>query len=423
MELNINRDLLFKAIDLIFKAVDKRPNMTILGNIKLELSPSTLTLIVSDLEVELMATINLPEGAVVTTGAITLPTFKLKDICKFLPDNAMIKLRTIKEGRCELISGKSRFILGTLPAEDFPVLDDPENITSLTLKRSVLLDLIASTEFAMAIQDVRYYLTGMLFEVDKGEITTVATDGHRLALSHSTIDVSADLTLQAILPGKAVSELERLLTSIDRLVEDAGKKNKWKWQELPDSLLELKFGREFLRAEMSFGEVDNNGLIDNSLVVTFKARLIDGKFPDYRRVVPSMSDKSAILPGENISTVLRRVAILSNEKSRGVIFNFAAANNVEIKANNAEHDKAVEMLQIVYQGDPIELSFNASYLLDVLDVLHKTQKRNNKRYNLSPSDDVLQGDVQLHMSQSNASVLINQVHDSQHQYVIMPMRI
>ena len=391
MHLSINRELLLKAINLIAKAADKRHNMVVLGNIKLDLTPTTLTLTASDLEVELMAQISLPVGAGVEAGSTTLPAIKLKDICNLLPQNAMIELNVQKDARCVMTSGKSRFVLGTLPAEDFPTLGNPENITPLTLSRLTLSDLMASTQFAMAIQDVRYYLTGMLFEVTQRQLTTVATDGHRLALSRSAIEVADDLELQAILPRKAVIELERLMAELGKLLNEQ------------DNPLTLSFGREFLQATLPFGNVDSAGMIDNSISVTFTARLIDGKFPDYRRVMPSSTDKLALLNREKMSEVLRRVAILSNEKSRSVIFNFAADGSVEIKANNAEQDEAVENIQVSYKGEPIELSFNAAYLQDVLDVLN--------------------GDVQLHMSQSNASVLVNQVNDSQHQYVIMPMRI
>jgi len=290
-----------------------------------------------------------------------------------------------------ITSGKSRFVLGTLPAADFPVLGTPANITPLTLSRAVLMDLMAKTQFAMAIQDVRYYLTGMLFEVAQRQLTTVATDGHRLALARSVIDVADDFTMQAILPRKAVIELERLGNELGKLVGDN------------DGNLTLVFGREFLQVTLPFGNVNSTGQIDDAIKVTFTARLIDGKFPDYRRVMPASTNKVALANKDQMTDVLRRVSILSNEKSRGVIFKFSQDGNVEVRANNAEQDEAVEALQVNYQGEPIELSFNAAYLQDVLDVLG--------------------GDVQLHMSQANSSVLVNQLNDSQHQYVIMPMRI
>ena len=391
MQLSINRETLLKAINLIAKAADKRHNMVILGNIKLQLSEAELVLTASDLEVELTSTLKLPAGACVEAGTTTLPATKLKDICKSLPAQAQVNLATQANERCLLTSGKSRFTLGTLPSEDYPSLGNPENITPLTISRSRLIDLIHKTQFAMAIQDVRYYLTGMLFDVSQQQLTTVATDGHRLALARSVIDVSADLNMQAILPRKAVIELERLATELGKVLGEQ------------DNKVTLSFGREFLQVSLPFGETDSTGQINQNLMVTFTARLIDGKFPDYRRVMPSNTDKLALFNQEKVTEVLRRVAILSNEKSRGVVFNFANDGMVEVRANNAEQDEAVEMIQAKYQGEPMELSFNAAYLQDVLGVI--------------------QGDLQMHMSQSNASVLVNQLNDEFHQYVIMPMRI
>lgn len=401
MQLSINRESLLKAINLIAKAADKRHNMVILGNIKLQLSKSVLVLTASDLEVELTSTLQLPAGACVQAGSTTLPAIKLKDICKSLPAQAQITLTTQDNERCLLTSGKSRFTLGTLPSQDYPSLGNPENITALNISRSRLTDLIQKTQFAMAIQDVRYYLTGMLFDVSDQKLTTVATDGHRLALARSAVDINKDLNMQAILPRKAVLELQRLLETIEKLVEAEVKKRKH--QGAIDSQIHLKFGREFLQVSIAFGDFDSNIQLDDTLLITLTARLIDGKFPDYRRVIPNSNDKVSLLNQQKLSDVLTRVIILSNEKSRGVIFNFANDGMVEIRANNAEQDEAVEMLQVKYQGEPMELSFNAAYLQDVLSVT--------------------QGDIQMHMSQSNASVLVNQLGDELHQYVIMPMRI
>ena len=391
MQLSINRESLLKAINLIAKAADKRHNMVILGNIKLQLSESELILTASDLEVELTSTLKLPAGACEEAGTTTLPAMKLKDICKSLPAQAQINLSTKDNERCLLTSGKSRFTLGTLPSDDYPSLGNPDNVTALTISRSRLIDLIHKTQFAMAIQDVRYYLTGMLFDVGQQQLTTVATDGHRLALARSVIEIDSDVNMQAILPRKAVIELERLASELGKMLGDK------------DNVVTLSFGREFLQVSLPFGDVDNTGQVSQDLMVTFTAHLIDGKFPDYRRVMPSNTDKLAMFNQEKMIDVLRRVAILSNEKSRGVVFNFSSDGMIEIRANNAEQDEAVEVIQAKYQGEAMELSFNAAYLQDVLGVI--------------------QGEVQLHMSQSNASVLVNQLNDEFHQYVIMPMRI
>ncbi|MDO5768856.1 MAG: DNA polymerase III subunit beta [Psychrobacter sp.] len=391
MQLTINRELFLKAINLIAKAADKRHNMVILGNIRLEVTEEMLVLTASDLEVELKATLKLPAGACTEPGSLTLPAMKLKDICKLLPAQATLQLATQDNERCLLTSGKSRFTLGTLPAKDYPTLGSPEHITPLPISRHKLSDLMHKTLFAMAIQDVRYYLTGMLFELEQRQLTTVATDGHRLALAKTVVDTAEEVGMQAILPRKAVIELDRLTTELAKLLSEQ------------DNMLTLSFGREILQVNLPFGDVDSTGQISDSLVVTFTARLIDGKFPDYRRVIPRGSDKLALFNREKLTDVLRRVSILSNEKSRSVVFSFAPDGMVEVRANNAEQDEARETIQVKYQGEAIELSFNAAYLQDVLDVV--------------------EGDVQLHMSQSNASVLVNQLGDELHQYVIMPMRI
>ena len=391
MQLTLNRELLLKAINLVAKAADKRHNMMILGNLKIEVSDTLLTLTASDLEVELKVEVKLDKGACGEAGSTTVPAGKLQDICKLLPQNVDISLATQTGERCVITSGKSRFVLGTLPASDFPSLGEPAGGTPLSIARTTLTDLMHQTQFAMAVQDVRYYLTGMLFEVEARKLTTVATDGHRLALATHAIDVADDLQMQAILPRKAVIELERLMGELGKMLGDK------------DNPLTLSFGREFLQVSLPFGNVDSAGIMDDSVMVTFMARLIDGKFPDYRRVMPSGSDKVALVKREHFLDVLKRVAILSNEKSRSVIFNFASDGDVEVRANNAEQDEAVEHLQVQYQGEPLEVSFNAAYLQDVLDVLY--------------------GDVQLHMSSANSSVLVNQLNDVQHQYVIMPMRI
>ena len=391
MHLSINRELFLKAISLVVKAADKRHNMVILGNLKLQLTDSHLVLTASDLEVQLTVAVDLPQGAVIQTGDITLPADKLRDICKLLPSNAQINLVTQSNERCLITSDKSRFTLGTLPAGDYPILGDPENITPITITHKDLSELIGKTQFAMAIQDVRYYLTGMYFDISERKLTTVATDGHRLALAQRAIEVADDHKLEAILPRKAVSELDRLLGEQGKLLNS------------PENQITLQFGREFMQVVLPFGNVDSTGQIDSSTQVTFTARLIDGKFPDYRRVMPSNSDKQAILNQAHLTDVLRRVSILSNEKSRGVIFNFASDGIIEVRANNAEQDEAIEKLTAKYTGESLELSFNVQYVPDVLDVL--------------------QGDVVIQMSQANASVLVTQHGDHLHQYVIMPMRI
>ncbi len=390
MQLILSRDSLLQAINLIFKASDKRHNMVILGNMKLVVSKDKLMLTASDLEVELQASLNLPQGACIEAGQITVPATKLKDIVKLLPDNQPVNL-SLKDKHCLIVSGTSRFKLNTLPAEDFPHLGEPENAIPIQIGRESLTGLLDKTQFAMAIQDVRYYLTGMLFELKDNLLATVATDGHRLALARTAIGGVDGITLDAILPRKAVLELQRLIGELKRLMPNH------------DNQITLNVGREFLQVILPFGEIDKDGNIQNPTVVSFTARLIDGKFPDYRRVIPASTTRRALIKQDELSHVLRRVAILSNEKSRGVVFNFVNDTDLEIQATNAERDEANEQISVKYQGEPLEISFNVAYLLDVLDVLG--------------------GEVELNMTQANGSVLIKQQGDVQHEYVIMPMRI
>lgn len=390
MQLIISRDVLLNAINLISKASDKRHNIAILANIKLVLSQTKLELTASDLEVELQATLNLPEGACQEAGQITVPANKFKDIIKLLPDS-LVSISVDTDQQCHIVCGKSHFKLGTLPAKDFPLLGQPEHVTPIQLGREILSDLLEKTHFAIAIQDVRHYLTGMLFELNENQLHLVATDGHRLALARTLIENSDNAELTAILPRKAVLELQRLLVELKKLLPNH------------DNIITLHVGREFLQVILPFGEVGDDGQIKNPILVTFTSRLIEGKFPDYRRVIPTNTDKLAVINIEQLSDVLRRVSVLSHEKSRGVIFNFSDAESLELIANNSEHDEAREQLTIKYQGEALEISFNVSYLLDVL----------NK----------LQGNVEFHMSQANGSVLVRQINDSFHDFVVMPIRL
>ena len=281
MQLVISRDLLLQAINLISKAADKRHNMVILGNMKLALTDSQLVMVASDLELELQATLNLPESACKQPGEITVPANKFKDIVKLLPDGLPVSISVGNDNQCLIVCGSSRFKLSTLPAQDFPLLGEPEQVTPIQLGREDLVDLLDKTHFAMAVQDVRYYLTGMLFEVKERQLATVSTDGHRLALARTVIACDDSVALAAILPRKAVLELQRLLAELKRMLPNQ------------DNKITLNVGREFLQVLLPFGEVDSTGQLKNAIMVAFTARLIDGKFPDYRRVMPSLTNKIA----------------------------------------------------------------------------------------------------------------------------------
>lgn len=388
MHLTLSHELLLKATDLVAKVADKHHRFAILGNIKLELSQETLTLTASDLEVELTTTVRLPEGACLQGGSLTLPAGKFHEICKSLPKGGMVSL-TSQDDKCVIESGKSRFSLSGLPAADFPSIGLPRPSQSITVVRSELLDKIHRTKFCMASQDVRHYLTGMLFHIDQNILTLVATDGHRLATSSTQLQSQHQET-QIIVPGKAVVELERLFGELGKSLTDT-------------DTIELGFDGEFLQVFLNFAKGDDDKPADE-IVVVMTARLIEGKFPDYKRVLPTGCDKFAYFDKEAIMNVLRRVAILTNEKSRGVIFEFSEQNAiVRSSASTSESDEAMESLDLRYEGLPIEISLNETYLKGVFGVLS--------------------GELCLAMSQPNGPTLITQTGNDDYRYVVMPMRI
>lgn len=389
MHLQLSHDLLLKATDLIARVADKNnPRFPILSNIKFELTPEALTLVASDLEVELTTTVKLDEGACVQAGSMTLPANKFHEICKSLNKNDKVSIELLDDGRCLIKSGKSRFTLVTLSADDFPSIGVPADNTFINIARTALHEMISQTRFCMANQDVRHYLTGMLFHIDQGFLTTVATDGHRLAVAKRVLADIYD-EMQVIVPGKAVIELERLFGELGKSLKG-------------DDDVSLGLDGEFLQVKLNFGKPDENNLASDELTVTMTARLIEGKFPDYKRVLPTNCNKATQFPKDAMLDVLRRVSILSNERSRGVIFEFAD-NVATVRSGGGDNGEAVDSLSVQYEGDPIELSLNESYLKAVFGVLT--------------------GDIKIAMSQPNSPTLITQVGDDLRQYVVMPMRI
>lgn len=381
MRLNISKEILLNVLSHVVGAVERRHTLNILSNIKLQVSEQQLTVTGSDLEVELVASCQLQAGACVVAGETTVPARKLVDICKSLPNAALIDIQVTLDQRCILQSGKSRFVLGTLPAEDFPLLasDGLVQGETVSVAQSNLKKLLDKTSFAMAVQDVRFYLTGTLIEAGEGKLRAVTTDGHRLALSETEAVLANADTVQAIVPRKAVNELQRLLT-------------------LEDHQLSLVLGRELMNVTIKLSYKDSH-----EVEVRFTTKLIDGKFPDYRRVLPRNGNKIITIEHDLFRQSLQRVAILSNEKLRGVFLNFKE-NELQLRANNPEQDEAVDNLAIQYDGEPMEMSFNAQYLLDVLGALDGDQ-------------------VQLTLSEANASSLIQDPASEHSVYVVMPMRV
>lgn len=381
MRLKIAKETLLAVLAHVMGAVERRHTLNILSNVKVKATEQQLIITGSDLEVELVASTTLEVGACLQAGESTIPARKLMDICKSLPNSALIDLQVTEDQRCIISSGQSRFVLGTLPAEDYPLLNTEQTQgMQVQVSQRELKRLFEKTAFAMAVQDVRFYLTGTLLEVEQNKLRAVTTDGHRLALCETDAQSTAEQAVQAIVPRKAVGELQRLLT-----VED-----------LPLSVL---IGRELLNVSITVPARDK----DSEITVRFTTKLIDGKFPDYRRVVPRGGDKIATLAHDAFKQSLQRVAILSNEKLRGVFLNFYP-DSLQLRANNPEQDEAVEDFAVQYQNTALEMSFNAQYIIDVLNVLDGD-------------------DVQMQMTEANQSVLVQDPQQPTQTYVVMPMRV
>ena len=364
MKFETQREKLLKPIQTIIGAVERRQTMPILSNFLFRNVDGNLVITATDLELEITANLDInPEGE-----SITVPGRKLVDICKSLPDNSDITFSSSDE-KAEIKSAKSRFTLATLSPEDFPLVDSLETRESIVIDHAELHNLIESTAFAMAQQDVRYYLNGLLLELGESKLKAVATDGHRLALAEKELDQSVTVR-QVILPRKAVHELVRILANFSGNVELI----------LSDNHLQAQIGD-----------------------IRFVTKLIDGKFPDYQRVIPQSHEFIANVNRELVRAGLMRASILSNEKYRGIRLG-VSPETLRIQAHNPEQEEAEEELEVNYNGPSLEIGFNVSYLLDVLNTL---------------SSDT----VDFYLQDSNSSLLIQSSESKNAKYVVMPMRL
>ncbi|GLZ86199.1 DNA polymerase III subunit beta [Pseudomonas sp. BN414] len=367
MHFTIQREALLKPLQLVAGVVERRQTLPVLSNVLLVVEGQQLSLTGTDLEVELVGRVALEEPA--EPGEITVPARKLMDICKSLPSDALIDIR-VDEQKLLIKAGRSRFTLSTLPANDFPTVEEGPGSLNFSLVQSKLRRLIERTSFAMAQQDVRYYLNGMLLEVNAGVLRAVATDGHRLAMCAMNAGIEAAERHQVIVPRKGILELARLLTEQDGEVR-------------------IVLGQHHIRA--TTGEF------------TFTSKLVDGKFPDYERVLPRGGDKLVVGDRQALREAFSRTAILSNEKYRGIRLTLAAGL-LKIQANNPEQEEAEEEVAVEYGGSNLEIGFNVSYLLDVLGVMSTEQ-------------------VRLILSDANSSALVQEADNDDSSYVVMPMRL
>lgn len=356
------------ALQSVAGIVERRNTLPILANVMISKINEQIQLTTSDLEIQIQTKADLggDEGQFATTVAAR----KVIDILRSMPSDQMVTLEST-EGRLLLKSGRSRFTLQTLPAEDFPLVQKASDFSpKFTIPQKTLKSLFNSVHFAMAVNDIRYYLNGILFVVQDKMLTLVATDGHRLALDQASLDVEVP-NQQVILPRKTVLELQRLLNTDG------------------DGMIEIQFASN--QARFAFGELE------------FVSKLVDGKFPDYTRVVPSGYTNSVLLERTQFLNCLQRVAIMTSDKFKGVRLNFEAGN-LRIAANNAEQEEAIEELDIDYQGVAVDIGFNVSYLIEALSNMSQDQ-------------------VKVSFADGNSSALINIPDNDRFVYVVMPMRI
>jgi DNA polymerase-3 subunit beta len=366
MKTTIKREDLLAPLQQVIGAVERRQTLPILGNVLFKSTGGDLTLTATDLEIEMVARVNSDSSDEFQT---TIPARKLLDICKALPEASVINFN-IEDSRVSLTSARSRFSLASLPAQDFPGLEEIDELQTFDIPQNVFKKLFDKTSFAMAQQDVRYYLNGILMEITTDRIKLVATDGHRLALSETRLDTGVDAEMQIIIPRKAVLELSRLLDSSDNQIK-------------------CVLSQNHLRVETD--------------ALVFTTKLIDGKFPDYQRVIPVDGNKTMEVNRETLKNSMSRIAILSNEKYRGIRLTLTAGN-LSIQANNPDQEEAEEELQVDYNESDVEIGFNVTYLIDVLNVLGSEN-------------------VQIKLKDSNSSAIISDSEDDSSLYVVMPMRL
>lgn len=368
MKFSAQRETLLAALQHVVGAVERRQTTPILGNVLMQADDNYLTLTASDSEIEMQARIELH---IDQPGATTVPARKLLDLCKHLPDSAFINFDAYGD-KVVFKSGRSKFTLATLHYEEFPQtkkLDSPQQVV-LTAK--VLHNCIRNTAFSMAQQDVRYYLNGMLLEIGADRLSCVATDGHRLAYTQCDTNAEPETPVRAIIPRKSVGELQRLLGSIDS-------------------------------EEQATLFVTSQQLQVQVAGVQLTTKLIDGRFPDYNRVIPIDGNKELLIDRQSLKQCLTRASVLSNEKYRGVRIALETGT-LTISSNNPDQEEAIDQLEVDYSGESAVVGFNVNYLLDVLNILETENAR-------------------IVIKDGNSSALITPETSSDSKYVVMPMRL
>lgn len=366
MKLSISREEILPALQVVNGVVERKQTLPILSNFLFAVTKSAICLTATDMEVELVATI---DKAGQKPGETTLPAKKFLDICRALPDNSLISME-INNDRAVILSGKSRFVLSVLPAQEYPSIDFSDDKVHFRISQSSFKKVLDNTAFAMAQQDVRYYLNGLLLELEEKHLRAVATDGHRLALCDTDLSSTQHKPVQVIVPRKGVTELNRLLRDEEKDID-------------------VMISSNHLR-------IDIDG-------IRFTSKLVDGKFPDYTRVIPKESETPIIANREQLRQSLTRASILSNEKYRGVRI-VLEPGRLKALAHNPDQEEAEEEMEIDYTGAEVEIGFNVSYLLDALNIIK--------------TDNVI-----ITITDPNSSCLFLPENTIDSKFVVMPMRL
>ncbi len=365
--LKATQDKVLAVLQQVAGIVERRHTLPILANVLIKKTGNALQLTTSDLEIQIRTTAELDgDSGNFTT---TVGARKLIDILRTMPADQTVSIES-SQSKLILKGGKSKFTLQTLPAEDFPLVQEAANFgPAFSVPQKTLKDLLNQVSFAMAVHDIRYYLNGILFVAEGKQLSLVATDGHRLAFASATLDVEVPRQ-EVILPRKTVLELQRLLSDAEGAIE-------------------MQFANN--QAKFSFGGME------------FVTKLVEGKFPDYNRVIPKNHKNGITLGRAPLLASLQRTAILTSEKFKGVRLNIEPGT-LRVASNNAEQEEAMDELDIDYSGDAIEIGFNVTYLIDALANMDQDM-------------------VKVELADSNSSALLTIPENANFKYVVMPMRI
>ncbi len=365
--LKATQEKFLTALQSVAGIVERRHTLPILANVLIRKTGASIQLTTSDLEIQIRTHADLDGDA--GNFTTTVGARKLIDILRSMPSDQTVSLES-SQSKLILKGGKSRFTLQTLAAEDFPLVQEAANFgPSFSVPQKTLKELLAQVSFAMAVHDIRYYLNGILFVAEGKQLSLVATDGHRLAFSSATLDVEVPRQ-EVILPRKTVLEMQRLLSD-------------------KEGAIEMQFAGN--QAKFSFEGME------------FVTKLVEGKFPDYNRVIPKNHKNIITLGRAPLLASLQRTAILTSEKFKGVRLNIEPGT-LRVASNNAEQEEAVDELDIDYGGDSIEIGFNVTYLIDALANMDQDM-------------------VKIELADSNSSALLTIPDDAAFKYVVMPMRI